>query len=356
MEFLRAARHEYKEDRSVGAPLDRPMAHRLMELVMSTVPIYGHALLCSELILEHTHQIFKRWLLTNTHTDGHLTGMEKALARDWMWRLSSLYKIWTHGDGRTKAQAEVGLRRLLMGEDGMRVGPASRNGMAITAEMRAALQEAMRPPVTDLLEDCDDMNSSVSGSASYAWSAMWDDQAREFDPMCDKAIDKIVSHRDPNDIDVEDLHFFKRARYMQRDCSGPQRSYRYNVVEYDEAISAVVQDSTTNDDEFVTCVSDGNGIRKFYVVAGIIGNLRTDEVWVVCKEMIAEWQLYNCRNSSVKYVKLGVSCRRVAMVHSCSQHCIRKDGRAEPEHDRSPLQGGQYFMLGRADGFPPFQG
>ena len=66
----------------------------------------------------------------------------------------------------------------------MRLGGYSCNGMAITAELREVLEESMRPPVPELLDECDDVNSSISGGVGYTWSAVWQDEAREFDHVC----------------------------------------------------------------------------------------------------------------------------------------------------------------------------
>ena len=136
--FLNAARQEYKMDRTCGAFLDKPKTHRLLELVLTTIPMYGHGRLCSELVLEHTHTLFKGWLQSNTHTNAHLTAMEKALSRDWMWRLSSLYSLWVNGDSRMQERAEVGLRRVLVGEVGWRVDKNLErgNGLCRTCLMR----------------------------------------------------------------------------------------------------------------------------------------------------------------------------------------------------------------------------
>ena len=358
MSFLTTARQVFKDSRAAGAPIDRPMTHRLLELVMNTIPIYGHALMCSELVLEHTHQLFKRWLMQNKHANAHLTGMEKALVRDWTWRMSTLYKMWKRGDNRIKRQAELGLRRVLMGEDGMRVDDSTRNGMSLNEDMTAALENAMISPVPDLLDDCVEMNTSASCSDGYAWTAMWDDHARQFHPLCDGARERIVATRQPRDIQMEDLEYFKRARFMQRDSVGPKRSYRYHVVECGEAISAIVTRDYNPDstNAVVPTVTDGSGDMCYFVIAGIIGNLRTDKVWVVCKQLIADGPVYSCRESGTTYMLLNSCCRRVGLVHRCSIACMRKAGRAEPKHEEACLDGGFYYVLDRAGGYPPFQG
>ena len=94
VKFLSTARAMYNEDPVVGSLLDKPIVHRLLELVMHTVPLYGHARMCSEMVLEQAHQQFKSWLQKTTHPTVHLTAMDKAIARDWLWRLCALHETW----------------------------------------------------------------------------------------------------------------------------------------------------------------------------------------------------------------------------------------------------------------------
>ena len=157
---------------------------------------------------------------------------------------------------------------------------------------------------------------------------------------------------------MEDLEYFKRARFMQRDSVGPKRSYRYHVVECGEAISAIVTRDYNPDatNAVVPTVTDGSGDMCYFVIAGIIGNLRTDKVWVVCKQLIADGPVYSCRESGTTYMLLNSCCRRVGLVHRCSIACMRKAGRAEPKHEEACLDGGFYYVLDRAGGYPPFQG
>ena len=80
--------------------MDRPNIHRAVELAVHTVPLFGHAKLCSEMVMEMFHQIFKGWLQKNRHETAHLTAVERALARDWMGRVYSLYMCWKNGDSK----------------------------------------------------------------------------------------------------------------------------------------------------------------------------------------------------------------------------------------------------------------
>ena len=70
--------------------LDKPNAHRLIELSVHTISIFKHALNVSELVLEMAHRTAKEWLERNTHADSHKTAVELAIARDWSARLLAM--------------------------------------------------------------------------------------------------------------------------------------------------------------------------------------------------------------------------------------------------------------------------
>ena len=358
MRFLHAARQEFKMDKTCGAFLDKPNTHRLLELVQTTIPMYGHGRLCSELVLEHTHTLFKSWLQNNSHTNAHLTAMEKALSRDWMWRLSSLYSIWLGGDSRTKEQAEVGLRRVLVGEAGWRVDSKSRGGERFGQDMCDALKEAMRAPVPALLLDCDEMNTGLGGQTEYAWSVFKEDKQRKFDVYCFDAVDKVVSCYASVDVTTSDFVFYERARFMARATATGQRSYRHNCVEVGEAVSAVIDRNADEDqgESSLQAVTDGSGYCRYFAVAGIIANVRTDEVWVVVKELRKIGESYSAAQSCVRLLLLNNACRRVAVVHKCTNACHAHGPRKPPRHTHQVLEGGEFHVVSRRDGFPPFLG
>ena len=88
--------------------LDKPNAHRLLELAYHTIPMYGHALNISELALEQVHRNFKEWLEKNTHDDAHITAVEIALSKDWGMRAFSLYKLLEGGTTERKERWKKG--------------------------------------------------------------------------------------------------------------------------------------------------------------------------------------------------------------------------------------------------------
>jgi len=130
--------------------LDKPNAHRLIELSVHTLPIFDHALNVSEMVMEMAHRIFKEWLEKNTHHDSHISAVELALSRDWSARLYSLIIIWTNGTDCEKAAAERGLQRLLLGSSCNKVDvnqDGNEEFMTVLEELRNQIPEAFRDPI-----------------------------------------------------------------------------------------------------------------------------------------------------------------------------------------------------------------
>ena len=58
-----------------GHLLDKPNAHRLLELCAHALPVCQHAANISESVLESVHQIFKGWMEKNSNHDAHITAV-----------------------------------------------------------------------------------------------------------------------------------------------------------------------------------------------------------------------------------------------------------------------------------------
>lgn len=359
VDFLNAAREEYVRNKEIGVILDKPITHRLLELVYTTIPAYGHMRLCSELVLEQAHTQFKRWLVLNTHTNAHITAMEKAIGRDWMWRLACLHRTWNEGSQTDRRQAELGIIRLVVGELGVKTDLTTSAGERYREDVRQAVHRAMRPPVPRMLEENMIENDAWMTAGKYVWTAA----RRNRNFICEDGahlVDNIVAGNHPPDVSPSDLVFCKRARFIRQGQRG--RAYRYNVVEIGDAISAVVtqppQDLLQNGR--VNTLSDGNGDCRYYAVFNIVRNAANGDVWVIAKEMQRPHDgtqvTYSCDRSSFVTLLLEENCRRVALVHQCTDDCVRGRGYRLPQHSPSVRDGGKYHIIARADGFPPFQG
>ena len=96
--------------------IDRPNVHRMVELYMHTIVIFGHALFISEMLLEAAHQPLKFSLSKNSSSNAHISAVHHVLFTDWLVRLQSLYIITRTGDQSIRTQALKNLRVLMFGD------------------------------------------------------------------------------------------------------------------------------------------------------------------------------------------------------------------------------------------------
>ena len=224
--------------------------------------------------------------------------------------------------------------------------------------MSDALRDAMRAPVPALLLECEEMNAPKGGKTQYAWSTFKEDKRRQFDGNCFDAVDTVVSYYATDDVTADVFVFYERARFMAQATAKGQRSYRHNCVEVGEAVSAVMDREADLDQDRsqLRPVTEGSGYCRYFAVAGILENVRTDEVWVVVKELRETGGSYSTAQSCIRILLLNNTCRRVALVHKCTNACHAHGSRKTPMHTSNVLEGGQFHVASRKDGFPPFLG
>lgn len=82
-EYVRTADHMCSMRDKGTEVLDKPNCHRLLELCLRTIPMFGHARNFSELMLDMLHRVFKNWIRTNTQANARLSAVELAFTKDW---------------------------------------------------------------------------------------------------------------------------------------------------------------------------------------------------------------------------------------------------------------------------------
>ena len=99
----------------VRMEVDKPNAHRLLELYFHSIPRVGHASLIQELILESGHQPLKRAISRSNGRESHQYAMQKVLADDWKRRLGvachSISDIYNVTDAECRMISEVAFGR-----------------------------------------------------------------------------------------------------------------------------------------------------------------------------------------------------------------------------------------------------
>ena len=133
---------------------DKPNSHRLIELAVHTVPLFGHSRLTSELVLELTHRFFKTYFKQNNHTNTHNTGLNLFTTRVWAADIYILYRMWTTTGRGTSSVAFRNLLQLFFGKSvssNFSAEMENEDTSEIIEEFMKQLDSIFRPPVTEML-------------------------------------------------------------------------------------------------------------------------------------------------------------------------------------------------------------
>jgi len=110
-----------KNDSKAGPLLDKPNLHRLLELAMHTIPVYGHVHHISDLTYEHKHQSLKRaYHRANNHQKGnHHWAVRMEMYDQWKTRLTSAFSRMASPNSNSEhiQTSRIELYTLLFGRD-----------------------------------------------------------------------------------------------------------------------------------------------------------------------------------------------------------------------------------------------
>ena len=359
--YLRDCDEIMRHDQVAGAVLDKPNAHRAIELVLHTIPTFGHAKNCSEMVLEHMHQVFKGWLERNTHQDSHLTAVERALMMDWMGRVYALYKVWEKGETSERACSELGLRRLVMGEEACVLDDRQDDVRDLKKDFSRALLSAMRAPNENFLGKC--AHLSLSHAREVAWDVInggkvKTDAAEAMCPVVRAGVLKLGRvYKIHDGKESTGVVLYKTARlHSSNKLEGRHRTYKYNEVTRGCVVSAVcaTEDVVVHDD------ADVCSTLRFFAVFGITKVTVDGKLWAITRRMRRtsddEQALYISRPEEVSLVELGRGVRRAGAAHKCDARCKYTRRTMDVEHSASVLEGGVYELWSRQDGYPPHRG
>lgn len=358
--YTSAINKYYENGGECASVLDKPNAHRLLELAFHSVPAYGHALNISELVFEQFHRGFKDWLEKNSNLDSHLSAVEISIAQDWLRRAFALYKTWNGGSAIQVEEAERGLIRLMIGEEAVPYFAIS--GNSTTQELqsfRQHLAEAFASPVVDQIR------SSSQSSLLHKTGERW--EARNVQPKPSQqphaykynaSIELLQSFLRSDDSSSEfELKSFANARFMRREQF---LSYRptssYNTIVPGCFISAKV----CNPHQSVLQPHRNHHIIRYYYVRYIIQEARDDEFnlpWVMVSPVcqIEHYgNYYIDYNATFQCLQLTTSVRTVGKMHSCTSNCsyVMIGNRLCPSHDET----NRWEVITGKDGFPPHMG
>ena len=359
VEYLAACDEVMALDKELGAELDKPNTHRMLELAFHTIPTFGHARNCTEMILEGMHQVFKKWLQKSTHQNCHISAVERALTGDWAGRLFALFKIWESGTSRERACSEIGLRRLFLGEEGMLMDESQEGVSEMKATFAANVRRAMRPPVLRMMGKNSHM--SLTSARRGSWSV--------------KLTDKLKPEQKPTHIELfrkgraiflrhyglragyetSSMTLYRSARYVHSNVyEGKRKSYVFNEI----AEGRVVSCPTDCTRDVIKRDECGRGeLRKYAVVVVVQGP--DDKLWTVAvplKKESGQREGMAIQQDACVLLELSSSVRRAGMCHVCTDSCTLHPRKLEVVHNGGILDGELYEVWTRENNYPPYMG
>lgn len=340
--------------------LDKPNAHRLIELSVHTIPIFKHALNVSELVLEMAHRISKEWLEHNTSSDSQITAVELAQARDWSTRLLSLYTIWNNATSDEKAAAEIGLRRLLLGQDSVRLNedvPGNAEFKTVMEELREKLPKAFREPVPEQLQGTS-RHHLLPTEHSF-----WDLSSRRHNEHLTaeqvnggRLLDQHYKEGSCSQS-WEPIAIYAAASLMRSDRYSPPRACGSadGAIGVDNFVSVLlVQDAGGT---FLATASTDIGVQRIFQVKGFY-LLATGEKWALLHSLreTDERNVFQLLSNPTQHmVRLSTAMRRVAAAHVCDKQCeVRFHGMSGRLHHNPANR--LFRIFNSRDGFPPHMG
>jgi len=360
MAYLSACDDVMEDNPTLGAVLDKPNADRAVELAIHTIPTFGHARNCSELVLESMHQVFKKWLETNTHQDSHITAVERALTKDWNGRVYALFKIWESGTARERACAEVGLRRLLLGEEAVHLNERQQGVSDFRLEFHAAMRDAFRAPIISMMGRCGHL------SLPRAQTVRW--KVHEYDELKQADADKIEEPYQKGraalmrhyglraGFSSDALCVYSAARLVHlAKYEGPRRSYKHNEVRHGHVVSC----PTDSVADVIPEESCGGGLMRFFSVLCVMRG-PDGRLWTVGAQMMrgtsnnGDGMCASVRDFAV--VQLGDAVRRAGAAHICDERCVPHRRELSVKHSAGVCDGGLYELWTRGHGYPPHYG
>lgn len=330
---------------------DKPNGHRLLELTVHTLPLFGHGLFISELIFELVHFFFKKWLEDNRSPDSHITAVDIALCRSWAMNVYMALLIWNGETGREKYLAERSSTRLFFGENVLYSNSSLPSISDLMETFRNRLPEIFRHPIPMMLKG--GTNTGFS-DVKYIWRSERSSYIVEDNTLKTKGLQFLANYLQISTTSlVNSCTFHRRASLYsleKYDCSS--RTYPYRTISYGTAVTLIIPHSQCD-----YLVFDGaNNPQGKRIYVGVLYIFKHNNVLYIMGIMLLE------SNGSVSYsqgdlriIRLNSSITRVGLIHECTNECkLSPSGRLE--HSGNIFSGETYTVLPRSKGYPPHVG
>lgn len=344
-----------------GAALDKPNLHRLLELYAHTVPAFGHALHCTELVFECAHSPLKRCLVRSNHSDVNVSAVEHCLANDWQARLERLHRLSKGGESKAQACAMKGLCRFLIGRQFDDLDATEDAHAAFISDAKKRIEALFIDPIKRHF-DAKGNGDIIPIYLSKVWKGTGAALLSDFRLMnldlaqvmkkCSSLIATVCKEFGSKDTPTE---FWKFARRVLKQGKGETgKACAHDKLEMGSVIQAW---NSSSGNEVV--LRSNPSVRKtqqhLFAVLGIITyGQQTYAVVMPClRREHNKFVSQKPVEREVKCLQLSGSVRGVSLYHVCDPRCVVDMAARTKMHSTSVLEGGQFRYQTRAEGYPP---
>ncbi len=345
--------------------IDKPNIHRLRELVMSTLPMFGHVVHIGELVLEKAHQSLKRGVHQSNQKQSHLQSLQGVAFNDWQGRLT----IQAGGALDGNLDALRGCYRLFYGRDSiMRVQGVIDSTRA--EEVRKILGPEPCVPFQLKTQSITVISKRPDGSNTLQWH-LGGNRLRLSDLQCIPArnfSDSFLLAFPSFDVSTAILYSAISSRTMSGlpcqniSCGDIVGIVSLNPCDHSFHVPFVVQRDTVHHSDILDLDCD----VSFWVIYVLLKIERCGSeasyfaAVLPCQNQNPSYCSHvgslpryriasppDCAGTVFPFVKMTPSIRNVAVLHDCSQGTCSFDsstGNLTHGDRSSPLQGGTFFV------------
>ena len=336
----------YEQGGLYANELDKPNAHRLIEFVHQTIPMFGHALNVSEMVLEQAHRDFKTWLEKNTNQGSHVTAVELELAKDWMNRVYAHHMLYTKGDAKERKESTHGLSRLLLGAiaHSTPTDPHFQDYESLLEK----LPKSLEPPVLEIMRG--NGTSTLLSSTGDRWELDEKCKRKDVQRFFDGGVD-LLRQSCLITVSTQPSNFkcYAIARLERRfKCGHKSGTNTFNTISVGTFISAKADISHH---DLVFPHSDSESIH-YYVVYTLLKTVEEKRDWAVVKSLTEnkENMTYSL-SSSTQIQVLEITDSVTVLGKVPAAHDFGGSPYAIP--DAIMDYGVPWIILQNRDGFPP---
>lgn len=375
--FVKSVRKFSEQQPDLASFVDRPNAHRMLELTCHTLRLYSHLLFVSELVFESTHQPLKFNLSRNSTSNSHIYAVELILAKDWLLRIHALWSMFKSTTGSERDCCMNGLMTLFCGKD---VDAVKWN----TPKMAAAKRDIS-----------DHIVSILSGSAEerlqdwYGNTVSLDivhpkwkittrlnidtlpDRERHFLLECAHTLSETIALRLSDLTHAQTAIYFRG--YGSSSSSSHERLDRGDIVQ-------VLLDRHDAHSRFIITSDNKTGSLCFFLVGGFLetrASAHTDvaKTFLIVRQCTTspshQQQIpnynkclvpkasvppfYNTDDNAFSFIQLTSRVRKVGVIHDCgsTKTCTFNNTTMSVTHSTRTLDGGDFYLFPRNTAYPP---